>query len=217
MDLRRWQVGEPIGARPVGRVERATKWVKRNPLVAALGALLVLSIVGGASGVFVKYLDAKEQAGIARSKAEEAEEQRKKAIAERDRAEVLTYSSRITLAQRVWQLGDAGMAWHHLESCQWNLRGWEHNYLYTQFTKNLRPLREDILSLKGHEEIVLCVAYSPDGKRIVSGGEAHSAEGLGRGHGCRGPNLQGTHGYGLPAWRSARTASGSSAAAGTTR
>jgi len=58
-DLRRWQAGEPIAARPVGRAERAAKWVKRNPLVTALLALVVLSLLGGASGIFVKYLDAK--------------------------------------------------------------------------------------------------------------------------------------------------------------
>ena len=31
-------------------------------------------------------------------------------------------------------------------------------------------MRERI-ALKGHTDIVLCAAYSPDGKRIVSGGE----------------------------------------------
>ena len=30
-DLRRFQAGEPIRARPVGRVERAVKWVQRRP------------------------------------------------------------------------------------------------------------------------------------------------------------------------------------------
>jgi WD40 repeat protein len=144
--------------------------VKRNPLVTALVALVVLSLVGGACGIFVKYLDAREQEGIARRAQTFAEQQRTKAFAERDRAEVLAYSSRIALAQRDWQEGDPGLAWHHLESCPWNLRGWEHNYLYTQFTKNQRPLKERI-SLQGHTNIVLCVAYSSDGERIVSGGE----------------------------------------------
>jgi formylglycine-generating enzyme required for sulfatase activity len=35
-DLRRFQAGEPVKARPTGRVERALKWAKRRPAQAAL-------------------------------------------------------------------------------------------------------------------------------------------------------------------------------------
>ena len=37
-DLRRWQEGEPIRARRLGPVERATRWCRRNPAVAGLAA-----------------------------------------------------------------------------------------------------------------------------------------------------------------------------------
>ena len=41
-DLRRYRSGEPIVARPVTRLERAVKWTRRKPAIAALLALVAL-------------------------------------------------------------------------------------------------------------------------------------------------------------------------------
>jgi serine/threonine-protein kinase len=43
-DLRRFHAGEPIVGRPVSRVERLVKWVRRRPAVASLLAITLLSI-----------------------------------------------------------------------------------------------------------------------------------------------------------------------------
>jgi serine/threonine protein kinase len=48
-DLRRYLRGEPICARPVGRVERLGRWCRRNPLAA--GLLLAVTL-GSASGLW---------------------------------------------------------------------------------------------------------------------------------------------------------------------
>ncbi len=56
-DLERWLAGEPIRARPVGRLERAVKWAKRRPSAAALvlvSALALVAVVGLGVGFTVE-------------------------------------------------------------------------------------------------------------------------------------------------------------------
>src|SRR5262249_51196289 len=49
-DLGRWQRGEPIRARPVGRTERLAPRCRRNPALAGLGGLVVLLLAVLAAG-----------------------------------------------------------------------------------------------------------------------------------------------------------------------
>jgi formylglycine-generating enzyme required for sulfatase activity len=72
-DLRAYLAGRPIAARPVGRVERAVKWVTRNPVVSALAAAVALALTVGTTVSYLKYRDAEEQKGIAQEKVREAE------------------------------------------------------------------------------------------------------------------------------------------------
>src|SRR5262245_44839713 len=43
-DLRRYLLGKVVAARPVGGLERAAKWVRRNPTVAGLSAVAALAL-----------------------------------------------------------------------------------------------------------------------------------------------------------------------------
>jgi serine/threonine protein kinase/tetratricopeptide (TPR) repeat protein len=46
-DLRRFLAGEPIRARPVGMAERLWRWGRRNPTVATLAAITVVTLLSG--------------------------------------------------------------------------------------------------------------------------------------------------------------------------
>src|SRR5262249_54718165 len=71
-DLQRLIEGEPVGARPVGRLERAWRWCRRNPAVASLLALVTLSLVTGTTASTLFAVAAAEQARVAHEKAEAA-------------------------------------------------------------------------------------------------------------------------------------------------
>jgi len=60
-DLRRFLNHEPIRARPVGRAERARKWVKRNPALAAMTATVALILLTATAVSTGFGLDARRQ------------------------------------------------------------------------------------------------------------------------------------------------------------
>jgi serine/threonine protein kinase len=202
-DFRRWQEGDAIRARRLSPIERAWRWCKRSPVVAALLAAVALVLLLGttvSSSLAVKAIaernradkaaddlhralkttkeardradkaaddlrraleDAKEQKELADQHAEREFQARERAERQLQRSELLLYASQIESAQREWRDGEARLAWDYLSACRWDLRGWEHNYLYTLMT----PGR----NLLGHRLPVRSVAFSPDGRWIVSG------------------------------------------------
>ncbi len=67
-DLYRYQAGEPIRARPVGRIARLGRWCRRKPVVAGLIAALVLVFAGGVTAATREWIRAEK--GWAKAEAE---------------------------------------------------------------------------------------------------------------------------------------------------
>ncbi len=90
----------------------------------------------------------------------EAERERLRAEKQLLRAEWLLYAGNIRSAQREWETDHVWLAWHYLDLCRADFRGWEHDYLRTLFSKNQRTL---------NTVTVRSLAFSPRGKRIATG------------------------------------------------
>jgi tRNA A-37 threonylcarbamoyl transferase component Bud32/tetratricopeptide (TPR) repeat protein len=64
-DLRRYLEGEPVKARPVGRLERAWRWGRRNPAVASMLAALIVVMAGSLAALSALYVNAERQRQMA--------------------------------------------------------------------------------------------------------------------------------------------------------
>lgn len=160
-DVRRYLVGEPIRARPVGRPERLWRWCRRNPLVATLLAGIAVSLFLGT--VVASYFAVQAHHGeqLALSNARRADQSRRLS----DRR---WYAAEITLAQQAWREARLGVLRARLDALRpapdaEDLRGFEWYFLQ-------RLLRTDLITLSEHKGAVQCVAFRSDGRQLIAGG-----------------------------------------------
>ncbi len=156
-DLRRFAAGEPVSVRAAGVVERAAKWARRKPTLAAaytLGLLaLLLATLGGAA------LWEWRAAETARAEAER----------QRERFERSEYGRTIEVAHQEWKDNNIATTSALLEGTRADLRGWEWRYVE-------RLCHPELFLLKGHTAKVNSASYSPDGSRIITASEDGTAK-----------------------------------------
>jgi tRNA A-37 threonylcarbamoyl transferase component Bud32 len=156
-DLRRFQVNEPIRARPVGSIERTVKWIRRKPILTAFWAVTVL-LVGtlAIGGPWVAVY----QAGLRT----ELEKRHQETVKARDDAERESFQARtakygigMNFAWRELRGGNPGRASQLLDNSESSMRGWE--YAFLRHCDSLRslevPNRAD------------CLALAPDGRHLA--------------------------------------------------
>jgi hypothetical protein len=154
-DLRRFQAQEPIIARPVRWWERALKWGRRRPAVAALAAAVVAAVVLGLAGVGWQWQEALAERTRALRLADDLRTQR-------DAAEWQTYRANISAALSALQVHNTAAVRRHLEAAPERFRNWEWRHLVSR-------LDDGHVTLRGHEDKVYTLAFSPDGRHLVTG------------------------------------------------
>jgi WD40 repeat protein/tRNA A-37 threonylcarbamoyl transferase component Bud32 len=162
-DLSRFAAGEPVSVRAAGVAERAAKWARRKPTLAAACMLgLLAALLGGLGGAAVWQwrvaARARDAAKLAQGEAETAREQ----------LAAVEYGRTIQMAHQQWRDDNVVAALASLESTQPDLRGWEWRYVN-------RLLHSDLFTVKG----VSSASFSPDGSRIVTGGVDGSRPAIG--------------------------------------
>jgi WD40 repeat protein/tRNA A-37 threonylcarbamoyl transferase component Bud32 len=175
-DLHRFQHGNPITARPVGHLERARRWCRRNPAVASLLAGILLSLAAG-TGIatyFAVQAEARAREAVlekqrADANADEAQESARQIRREQEESRRQLYVAHMGLAERAWDnvaidhLLDLLAAQKPERTGGQDLRGFEWHYWD-------RLCHGDLATLHGHTDRVLAVAISPDGKLLASAG-----------------------------------------------
>ena len=133
--------------------------------VAAAQAIKNKSLFTAAEEARLKEMTAKQRESELRRI---AETERGKAEVERDRSQRFLYTANMNLAKRAWDEANVGrtvdlLDQHRPEPGRPDMRNFEWFYLD-------RLCHADLLTLKGHTNWVRSVAFSPDGKRLVSAG-----------------------------------------------
>lgn len=165
-DLRRWLHGEPIKARPIGRLERTVRWCRRYPAVAGLLAAVVVVTVLGFAGVLWKWRDAESARVTAVEERKEAVNARKTADEEREKARWLAYKSSIRAASAALAGANALRIEKALEEAPEEYRGWEWRFFDNQLSPTAAVLQS---GRQGRDSSsVYSMAVSPEGNVLAS-------------------------------------------------
>ena len=122
-DLNRFVRGEPIHAQPVGHVERAWRWCRRNRVVTALAAGVLFALLGGTTVATYFALRANAALSVATAAGRQAEHQREMAMRSAYNAQLARASQLAVYAPREASglLHDPQRCPEHLHDFTWRV------------------------------------------------------------------------------------------------
>jgi WD40 repeat protein len=158
-ELGRFLRGEPVRARPVGKVERLRRWCRRNPAQAAAAGLAAVAVLAGVALVIGAFFTARLREKQGQTEAALAEVQKYRCQLALERG--------LTLCEQDDVPG--GILWlsHALE-----IAPAQDTDLQRDIRANLAGWGRQVHSLRAilpHPGFVRAAAFSPDGKLVLTG------------------------------------------------
>ncbi|HXP62713.1 MAG TPA: serine/threonine-protein kinase, partial [Dongiaceae bacterium] len=163
MDLRRHLENEPVVARPPTAAYRFQKAWRRNRLAFSAGAAVALALLGALVVSHWQVVETRKARNAERA-------QRLAAEAEKTEAERLLYGAKMNLLQQAWDQNNLPRVRQLLaETRDSRSRGFEWHYWQRQTHLWLRTLPVPA-------DHATAARFSPDGRWILTGCAAHSAQ-----------------------------------------
>lgn len=173
-DLRRFQKGEPLAARPVSGFGKAVRWCRHRPGLAGMAAAFLLAALAGTLGIFHQWQRAERTAA-------QEYRQRLQALNSERSARLRHYAANMYGASQALLAEDTGQALRLLDSARPKEGSDNDDFRGTEwFWLKNRTESQDTAVLEGHPWIVACLAVSPDGKWLASGGRFVNGWGSGQ-------------------------------------
>ncbi len=162
-DIDRWLRGEPIEARPVGRMERWLLWARRNPALAAAGSLSLMALVLVAIASLIAASQAEVRARAERRERDVARQAEENAIQARDAIEE-------TLARSlVWPLNRRGETESTLSEPEaealWRLSENQNDQLWVRFLDQATRDSITVRELRARSEAAMIATVGADPRR----------------------------------------------------
>jgi WD40 repeat protein/serine/threonine protein kinase len=176
-DLRQFLDDKPIAARPIGPIERAWRWCRRNPSIAGLAAAVAMLLVSAVVILSISNARIRDESSarkIALGEREAALAEKTAALRSLATSESLAqrrfYAAQMNLAGQAYERGQLARVLDLLGSLkphpdEPDLRGFEWSYLWNEIHSGLHGS----FTQRGGE--IWCMAFSPDGTTLAVGGD----------------------------------------------